>query len=69
VDVIDLRSDTVTRPSPAMRAVMAAADVGDDQFGEDPTINRLQDRVAELLGQSTRLPTKSVFALVKRPRP
>jgi len=55
VDVIDLRSDTVTRPSPAMRAVMAAADVGDDQFGEDPTVNRLQDRVAELLGKEAAL--------------
>ena len=40
--VIDLRSDTVTRPTPAMREAMAAAEVGDVQFGEDPTINRLQ---------------------------
>src|SRR6266571_135787 len=55
VDVIDLRSDTVTRPSPAMRAAMASADVGDDQFGEDPTVNRLQDRVAELLGKEAAL--------------
>src|SRR5260221_12286521 len=55
VDVIDLRSDTVTRPSPAMRAAMAAADVGDDQFGEDPTVNRLQDHVAELLGKEAAL--------------
>ena len=47
---IDLRSDTVTRPSAAMRAAMAEAEVGDDVFGEDPTINRLQERVAELLG-------------------
>ncbi|MFL5749342.1 MAG: beta-eliminating lyase-related protein, partial [Chloroflexota bacterium] len=39
---VDLRSDTVTRPSPGMRAAMAAAEVGDDQFGDDPTINRLQ---------------------------
>ena len=39
---IDLRSDTVTRPSPEMRAAIAAAPVGDDQFGEDPTVNRLQ---------------------------
>ncbi len=48
---IDLRSDTVTRPTPAMRAAMAAAEVGDDQYGEDPTTNRLQARVAEMLGK------------------
>ncbi|MDE2147003.1 MAG: aminotransferase class I/II-fold pyridoxal phosphate-dependent enzyme [Burkholderiales bacterium] len=48
---IDLRSDTVTRPTPAMRAAMAAAPVGDDQYGEDPTTNRLQSRLAELLGK------------------
>jgi len=47
--VIDLRSDTVTRPTPAMRAAMAGAEVGDDQFGEDPSINRLQERVAAML--------------------
>ena len=52
---IDLRSDTVTRPTPGMRAAMAAAEVGDDQFGEDPTINRLQERVAALLGKETAL--------------
>ncbi len=50
-DVIDLRSDTVTRPSPAMRRAMAEAQVGDDVFGDDPTVNRLQDKVAELLGK------------------
>jgi threonine aldolase len=55
VDIIDLRSDTVTRPSSGMRAAMAAADVGDDQFGEDPTVDRLQDRVAELLGKEAAL--------------
>ena len=48
---IDLRSDTVTRPTAAMRAAMAAAEVGDDQYGEDPSTNRLQARVAELLGK------------------
>ncbi|MBK1713452.1 threonine aldolase family protein [Rubrivivax gelatinosus] len=48
---IDLRSDTVTRPTPAMRAAMAAAEVGDDQYGEDPTTNALQRRCAELLGK------------------
>ncbi len=53
--VIDLRSDTVTRPTPGMRAAMAAAEVGDDVFGEDPTVNRLQERVAELLGKEAAL--------------
>jgi threonine aldolase len=49
--MIDLRSDTVTRPTPAMRAVMAAAEVGDDVYGEDPTINRLEARAAEIFGR------------------
>lgn len=49
--MIDLRSDTVTRPTAAMRAVMAAAPVGDDVFGDDPTINALQQRVARLAGK------------------
>ena len=49
--VIDLRSDTVTRPTPGMRAAIAAAVVGDEQMREDPTVNELQERVAELLGQ------------------
>ena len=48
---IDLRSDTVTQPTAAMRAAMAAAPVGDDQYGEDPSTNRLQARCAELLGK------------------
>ena len=52
---VDLRSDTVTRPSDAMRAAMAAAPVGDDQYGEDPSTNRLQARVAELLGKEAAL--------------
>jgi threonine aldolase len=52
---IDLRSDTVTRPTPAMREAMARAEVGDDLFGEDPSINRLQERVAELLGHEAGL--------------
>ena len=52
---IDLRSDTVTRPTAGMRAAMAAAEVGDDQYGEDPTTNRLQERVAELLGKPAAL--------------
>jgi threonine aldolase len=48
--IVDLRSDTVTRPTAAMRAAMAAADVGDDVFGDDPTINALQQRIAADLG-------------------
>lgn len=52
---VDLRSDTVTRPTAAMRAAMAAAEVGDDQYGEDPSINRLQERVAALLGKEAAL--------------
>jgi len=52
---IDLRSDTVTLPSAEMRQAMAAAPVGDDQYGEDPSVNRLQDRIAELLGKEAAL--------------
>lgn len=48
--MIDLRSDTVTRPGPAMRAAMAAAEVGDDVFGDDPTVNRLEEAVAGSFG-------------------
>lgn len=53
--LIDLRSDTVTKPSPAMREAMAKAEVGDDVFGEDPTVNQLQERVAALLGKEAAL--------------
>jgi threonine aldolase len=49
--IIDLRSDTVTRPTPAMRRAMAEAEVGDDVYGEDPTINRLEQRAAEIMGK------------------
>src|SRR5262249_9378858 len=52
---VDLRSDTVTRPTPAMREAMARAEVGDDVYGEAPTVNRLQERVAELLGKEAAL--------------
>ncbi len=52
---IDLRSDTVTRPTPAMRAAMASAEVGDDVYGEDPTINRLQAIAAEMTGKEAAL--------------
>jgi threonine aldolase len=53
--VIDLRSDTVTQPSAAMRAAMAAAAVGDDDYGDDPTVNRLEERAAALLGKDAGL--------------
>jgi threonine aldolase len=55
VAFIDLRSDTVTKPTPAMRAAMAAAEVGDDVYGEDPTINRLEARAAEIFGREAGL--------------
>lgn len=55
MDLIDLRSDTVTRPTPEMRRAMAAAEVGDDVFGDDPTVNALQERAAELLGKEAAL--------------
>jgi threonine aldolase len=57
--VIDLRSDTVTRPTAAMREAMAAAPVGDDVYGEDPTVTALEQRVAELLGQEAAVFTPS----------
>ncbi len=53
--MIDLRSDTVTRPTPAMRRAMMDADVGDDVYGEDPTINHLEQRAAEILGKEAGL--------------
>ncbi len=53
--LIDLRSDTVTQPTPAMRRAMAEAEVGDDVFGDDPTVQRLEARVAELLGKEAAL--------------
>lgn len=52
-DVIDLRSDTVTKPTPAMRQVIANAEVGDDMSGEDPTVNRLERLVADMLGKES----------------
>ena len=60
--MIDLRSDTVTKPSEKMRAAMAAAEVGDDVFGEDPTVNRLQERAAEVFEKEAALfvPTGSM---------
>lgn len=54
-ELIDLRSDTVTRPTPEMRAAMAAAEVGDDVYGEDPTVNLLEKRAAETFGREDAL--------------
>jgi len=53
--VVDLRSDTITRPTPAMRRAMADAEVGDDVFGEDPTVNRLEEMAAKRLGKGAAL--------------
>ena len=53
--VVDLRSDTVTKPTPAMREAIARAAVGDDVFGDDPTVNALQERVAALLDKDAAL--------------
>ena len=53
--IVDLRSDTVTRPSPAMRRAMYEAEVGDDVYREDPTVNRLQERAAETFGREAGL--------------
>ncbi len=60
--MIDLRSDTLTRPTEAMRAAMAAAEVGDDVYGEDPTVSRLEERIAHLFGHEAALfmPTGSM---------
>ncbi|HSW55453.1 MAG TPA: GntG family PLP-dependent aldolase [Ignavibacteriaceae bacterium] len=55
IDVIDLRSDTVTKPSPEMRKAMYEAEVGDDVFKEDPTVNKLEEYIAELLGKEAAL--------------
>jgi threonine aldolase len=64
--VIDLRSDTVTKPTLGMRAAMAAAEVGDDVYGEDPTVRRLEEQVAALLGKPAALftPTGSMANLL-----
>ena len=55
MDLIDLRSDTVTKPTPEMREAMAKAEVGDDVYGDDPTVNRLQELAAEMLGKEAAL--------------
>ncbi len=71
---VDLRSDTVTRPTPGMREAMAHAEVGDDVFGVDPTVNALQQRVAKLLGKEAALFVPSgtmanLLAVVSQTRP
>ena len=71
---VDLRSDTITRPTAAMRAAMAAAEVGDDVFGEDPTVNALQNRVEKLLDKEASLfvPTgtmANLLAILAQTRP
>src|ERR1043166_4842966 len=53
--MIDLRSDTVTKPTPEMRRAMLDAEVGDDVYGEDPTVNRLEQRAAEIIGKEAAL--------------
>jgi threonine aldolase len=53
--IVDMRSDTITQPTPAMRQAMSEANVGDDVFGEDPTVNRLEEMVAEQLGKEAAL--------------
>jgi threonine aldolase len=55
MNTVDLRSDTVTRPTPAMRAHMATAPVGDDVFGDDPSVNALQEKIAAMLGKEAAL--------------
>ena len=54
-NLIDLRSDTVTKPTPGMIKVMANAEVGDDVYGDDPTVNSLEERTADLLGKEAGL--------------
>src|SRR2546427_7491326 len=65
-DVIDLRSDTVTLPTDRMREAMARAEVGDDVYGEDPTVNRLQEAAAAVVGKEAALfvPTGSMGNLL-----
>src|SRR5260221_13345015 len=59
MDTIDLRSDTVSHPTPAMRRAMADAEVGDDVYGEDPSVNALQEYAAHLLGKEAALRVSS----------
>ena len=67
---VDLRSDTVTQPTPEMRQAIATAEVGDDVYGEDPTVRRLEETVADLLGTEAALfvPSGSVTTSTARTR-
>src|ERR1035438_2017695 len=62
--MIDLRSDTVTKPTPAMRRAMFEAEVGDDVYGEDPTVNRLEERAAEIAGKPAALFVPTVWRVL-----
>ena len=53
--IVDLRSDTITKPTPSMQKAMAQAEVGDDVFGEDPTVNRLEEMAADRMGKEAAL--------------
>ena len=68
---IDLRSDTITQPTPAMREAMARAEVGDDVFGDDPTVLRLEARDAEILGKEAAVftPSGTMANQLAHPRP
>ncbi len=60
--IVELRSDTMTRPTPSMRKAMAAAEVGDDVFGEDTTVNHLEEMAAERMGKEAALSASSATA-------
>ena len=66
--IVDLRSDTITQPTPAMRRAMSEAKVGDDVFGEDPTVNRLEEMVAQRLGKEAAYPARNnIKAIIASP--
>ena len=66
--MVDLRSDTVTRPTPAMRVAMAAAEVGDDVFGDDPTVNALQEKIAGVGRVTVSLRRSTMLVVIGLPR-
>ena len=65
--VIDLRSDTVTKPTAEMRRAMAESEVGDDVYGEDPTVNRLEQRAADIFGREAALFVLVLYSLANFP--
>ena len=65
MQLVDLRSDTLTRPTPGMRAAMAAAEVGDDVYGEDPSVKALEERVAALLRQHRDRSAKDLCGILR----